>query len=285
MQKNTYALVLGVSSGFGKATALRLADEGYNIYGVHLDRGSAKKAAEELREHIEGKGVRAVFFNMNAASDDSRSEVIDFIKKDKAELEGFRLRVLVHSLAFGVLKFLVHADKSLIASKKQIEMTMDVMANSLIYWTQDLFTENLLSDNSRIMAFTSIGATKAMYNYGAVSAAKAALESYIRQLAVELAPYGISSNSIHAGLTDTPAASKIPGFASMIKLAKIQNPMKRVTTEEDVAKTVAKLADEDFNWINGEVIRVDGGDAIYEYYDWDTEAEGSPPPVFPKRND
>lgn len=284
MQKNTYALILGVSSGFGKATALRLADEGYNIYGVHLDRGSAKKEAEKLKEEIESKGVRAVFFNMNAASDDSRAEVIEFIKKDKSELDGFRLRVLIHSLAFGVLKFLVHADKSLAASKKQIEMTMDVMANSLVYWTQDLFTENLLSDNSRIMAFTSIGATKAMYNYGAVSAAKAALESYIRQLAVELAPYGISSNSIHAGLTDTPAASKIPGFASMIKLAKIQNPMKRVTTEEDVAKTVAKLADEDFNWINGEVIRVDGGDAIYEYYDWDEEAEGGPAPSFPKRD-
>jgi NAD(P)-dependent dehydrogenase (short-subunit alcohol dehydrogenase family) len=283
MQKNTYALILGVSSGFGKATALKLAEEGYNIYGVHLDRGSAKKAADELREEIESKGVRAVFFNLNAASDDSRQEVIDFIKKDKAELEGHRLCVLIHSLAFGVLKFLAHANSSQAASKKQIEMTMDVMANSLVYWTQDLFVGNLLSDNARIMAFTSIGATKAMYNYGAVSAAKAALESYIRQLAVELAPYGITSNSIHAGLTDTPAASKIPGFASMIKLAKIQNPMKRVTTEEDVAKTVAKLADEDFNWINGEVIRVDGGDAIFEYYDWDEEAEGAPAPSFPKR--
>jgi NAD(P)-dependent dehydrogenase (short-subunit alcohol dehydrogenase family) len=284
MQKNTYALILGVSSGFGKATALQLAEEGYNIYGVHLDRGSAKKAAEEFRQELESKGVKAVFFNANAASDDTRQEVIEHIRNEKNNTEGFRLRVLIHSLAFGVLKFLVHAEKDKMATKKQVEMTMDVMANSLVYWTQDLFSENLLSDNSRIMAFTSIGATKAMYNYGAVSAAKAALESYIRQIAVELAPYGITSNSIHAGLTDTPAASKIPGFASMIKLAKIQNPMNRVTTEEDVAKTVSKLADEDFNWINGEVIRVDGGDAIYEYYDWDEEAEGSPAPSFPKRD-
>ncbi|GAB5465466.1 MAG: enoyl-[acyl-carrier-protein] reductase FabL [Candidatus Kapaibacteriales bacterium] len=283
MKKNTYAIILGVSSGFGKATALQLAKEGYNIYGLHLDRGQAKKDAETFRQDIENNGVRAVFFNANAASDDVRAEVIEQIKKDKAELEDFDLRVVIHSLAFGVLKFLVHADKAQAATKKQIEMTMDVMANSLIYWVQDLFSENLLSNNSRIMAFTSIGATKAMYNYGAVSAAKAALESYVRQLAVELAPYGITSNSIHAGLTDTPAASKIPGFASMIKLAKIQNPMKRVTTEEDVAKTVSKLADPDFNWINGEVIRVDGGDAIFEYYDWDEEAEGAPAPSFPER--
>src|SRR5690606_11756430 len=115
--------------------------------------------------------------------------------------------------------------------------------------------------------------------YGAVSAAKAALESYIRQLAIELAPYRITANAIHAGLTDTPAASKIPGFRSMLKQEEIQNPLQRVTTAEDVAVTVAKLADENFKWINGQTVKVDGGESIYKYFEWDEEAEGMPEPI------
>ncbi|MCX6146178.1 MAG: SDR family NAD(P)-dependent oxidoreductase [Candidatus Kapabacteria bacterium] len=269
IKKNTYAIVLGASSGFGKATCLELARLGFNIYGVHMDMGSMKAKAEEFRQELEALGVRAVFFNTNAADDKNRMNVIEEIKKDKANIEDHRLRVLIHSLAFGALKKCVSKDPAEALTRKQIEMTIDVMANSLIYWTQDLFTNGLLANNSRIFAFTSIGSTMAMQSYGAVSAAKAALEAYIRQIAVELAPYGISANSIHAGLTDTPAASKIPGFGSMIKLAKIQNPYLELTTAEDIAKVVGKFVDEDFHWMNGTVIRLDGGEAIYKYFDMD----------------
>lgn len=267
MTKNTYALVLGSSSGFGKATCIELAKMGYNIYGVHMDLGSMKTKAEEFRQELETYGIRALFFNINAADDKKREEVIEVLKKENKEIENHRIRILVHSLAFGALKKCVAEKREDVLNRRQIEMTMDVMANSLIYWTQDLFINGFLRNTGRIFAFTSIGSFMAMHYYGAVSAAKAALESYIRQLAVELAPFGISANSIHAGLASTPAASKIPGYDAMLHHAKVQNPFLRVTTPEDVAKVVCKFVDEDFNYVNGTVIRVDGGEAIYKYFD------------------
>jgi enoyl-[acyl-carrier-protein] reductase (NADH) len=267
---NKYALILGCSSGFGKATTLALAKIGYNIYGIHMDRGSAKQEAEEFQAELETLGVKAKFFNVNAASDEKRAEVIAEIDAHSKTVDNHNLRVIVHSLAFGSLKSFINKDFDAMLTKKQIEMTMDVMANSLVYWVQDIFKAGLLADNSRIYGFSSIGGSRQMKNYGAVSAAKAAMESYIRQLAVELAPYSTTANTIFAGLTNTPAASKIPGFSQMIKFGEQQNPAKRLTTAEDVANAVCLLSDEKNTWITGDVIRVDGGDAIYEYFEYDS---------------
>lgn len=268
---NNYALILGSSSGFGKATALELAKEGYNIYGVHLDRGSAKKATEDFVEELRSHEVDVKFWNVNAASDEKRAEIIEEIKTVKANNSSHNLRVLIHSLAFGTLKSFVHEEPKEMLTRKQVEMTMDVMANSLIYWTQDLHNAKLLENNSRLIGFSSIGATRQMHKYGAVSAAKAALESYLRQLAIELAPYGTTANAIFAGLTETAAASKIPGYDKMVKFGKMQSPFGRLTTPKDVAYVVRMLCDEKCNWITGETIRVDGGDAIYEFFEYDGE--------------
>ena len=146
-------------------------------------------------------------------------------------------------------------------------MTLDVMANSLLYWTQDLFKDKLLAQNSRIFALTSIGSSRAMVHYGAISAAKAAIEAYVRQIAVELAPHKITANAILAGITDTPAGRKIPGFDSMLAHAKEHNPFNRNTVPDDVAKAISLLVDEDFYWITGQVLGVDGGENILNFHD------------------
>ena len=99
-------------------------------------------------------------------------------------------------------------------------------------------------------------------SYGAVSAAKAILESHIRQLAMELAPYKITANAIRAGVTDTPALRKIPGNDKMIQVALSKNPMGRLTTPEDVAACIAVLAEPDTYWMTGNVLGVDGGEDI-----------------------
>ncbi|MFP4369140.1 MAG: enoyl-ACP reductase [Candidatus Kapaibacterium sp.] len=262
--RQLYTLILGVSSGFGKAISREFAKKGYNIYGVHLDMGSNRARAEEFRQELESYGVKAIFFNVNAADDKKRAEIIEEIKKN-AKNSNHVLRVLVHSLAFGAIKPFFSEDPDNMVSKPQIEMTMDVMANSLIYWVQDLFNAKLLAENSRIFGLTSIGSQRAMINYGAISAAKAALESYIRQIAVELAPYKITANAILAGLTDTPAARKIPGFDKMLAHAKDHNPFDRNTVPEDVAKAISMLADEDFYWITGQTLGVDGGENILNF--------------------
>ena len=140
------------------------------------------------------------------------------------------------------------------------DMTLTVMAHSLVYWAQGLVRRGLMGQGGRIYAMTSSGGDRVIPSYGAVSAAKASLESHCRQLALELAPYGITANSIRAGVTDTPALRKIPGAEQMIEEARQQNPYGRLTTPEDVARCMVSLADEGTAWMTGNVIRVDGGE-------------------------
>src|SRR6185436_5677632 len=106
-----------------------------------------------------------------------------------------------------------------VIGKSHMDMTSDVMGHSLVYWTQDLLAAGLLGRGSRLFAMTSAGGHRIMPSYGAVSAAKAALESHVRQLAYELAPRGITANALCAGVTDTPALRKIPGNEEMIRVA------------------------------------------------------------------
>ena len=114
----------------------------------------------------------------------------------------------------------------------------------------------------RIFAMTSTGSVRAYPNYGAVRAAKAALESHIRYLAMELAPRGITANSILAGVTDTPALRKIPGNDTMLELARTRNPTGRLTTPEDVAQCLLALARPETAWLTGNTLLVDGGEDI-----------------------
>jgi NAD(P)-dependent dehydrogenase (short-subunit alcohol dehydrogenase family) len=99
-------------------------------------------------------------------------------------------------------------------------------------------------------------------SYGAVSAAKAALESHIRQLAFELAPLGVTANAVRAGVTDTPALRRIPGGPELHQRAMERNPSGRSTKPEDVAKAIALFADERTYWMTGNVIGVDGGEEL-----------------------
>ena len=97
------------------------------------------------------------------------------------------MRVLFHSLAFGTLGDFIPNGTGKVITQAQMEMTLDVMANSLVYWTQELISRGLMGRGGRIFAMTSSGSHRILPKYGAVSAAKASLESHIRQLAVELA--------------------------------------------------------------------------------------------------
>jgi len=166
--------------------------------------------------------------------------------------------VLLHSLAFGALRPLVGAPD--VASRRQLEMTSDVMGHSLVYWTHDLVSSGLMKSGGRIYAMTSEGGGKAIPEYGPVCAAKAILEAHIRQLALELAPLGITANAIMAGVTDTPALRKIPGNEKLMEYAKTRNPHHRLTTPIDVARCIGVLCQENTYWMTGNTLRVDGGE-------------------------
>jgi NAD(P)-dependent dehydrogenase (short-subunit alcohol dehydrogenase family) len=256
-----WALILGAASGFGGATAVELAKNGFDIFGVHLDLRSTIANAEAVIKAIEAEGRQAVYFNMNAADAGKRAGAMAAIAAKAAETDSF-VRVMLHSLAFGTLMPVIAESPKDALSQKQLEMTLDVMGNSLIYWAQDLAAHNLLRRGSRIFAMTSSGSTRVIRSYGAVSAAKATLEAHIRQLAFELAALGVTANAIRAGVTDTPALRRIPEGPALLERVKLSNPSGRATTPEDVAQAIAALADERLHWMTGNVIGVDGGEEI-----------------------
>ncbi|GHJ36844.1 SDR family oxidoreductase [Streptomyces sp. TS71-3] len=257
--EGSWSLVLGVSSGMGLAVAQKMAREGGNVIGVHFDTAQGQEkaavAAEELRSH----GVQVHFFNANAASQTTRTDLVPRI----AELAGQRgIRVLLHSLAFGTLVPFLPAEGQPGMMPRQMNMTLDVMAHSLVYWTQELHAAKLLRAGSKIYAMTSAGDVKVSSNYGAVSAAKCALEAHVRQLAVELAPHGVAVNALRAGVTVTRSLELIPEHGELVERAAANNPHKRLTRPEDVADAVALLSAADSSWITGNVIGVDGGEVL-----------------------
>ena len=262
--KKYWTLVLGASSGFGGATAMKLAEDGYNVIGVHLDRQATMPNVEKIINHIKSCDREAIFYNVNAADQFKRNEIVTELK---SKLNGQPvIKIIMHSLAFGTLKSFVprKSDEQPI-THAQMEMTLDVMAHSLVYWVQAIYLAGLLAKKGRIFAMTSSGSHSAIPYYGAVSAAKAALESHIRQLTVELGHMDIGATAIMAGVTDTPALRKIPGNTEMIDIALKKNPRNRLTTTQDVAKIISLLCKEGGEWISGGMINADGGEDIVSY--------------------
>ena len=302
---NSFALILGGSSGFGLATAQKLAENGMSLLIVHRDRRGAMKNIEPEFEKLRGLGCGLRTWNVDAISQEKRDLVLDEI----GELLGDdgRVRVLLHSIAFGNLK-LIAPEKPLprtagtsLAAKLGVDSealtaaadellaegedgvytithqpdypdryldeddfarTILSMGTSLLGWTQGLFSRGLFADDARVFGLTSEGNSVAWKGYAAVSAAKVALESLARSIAVEFAPYGLRCNVIQAGITETPALAAIPGSDQLKAQARLRNPFGRLTEPRDVANVIALLSTDEASWINGEVIRVDGGEHI-----------------------
>jgi enoyl-[acyl-carrier protein] reductase III len=262
---NEWALILGASSGFGAASAIELAENGMNIFGVHLDRQATMPNVQNLIKEIKHTGVKTVFYNINAADQIKQDETLDDIQEQFALGSSDTIKVLLHSLAFGTLKQFIAKKPEEALTPAQMEMTVNVMAHSLVYWVQGLISRNLMKRGGRIFGMTSSGGHTAMPYYGAVSAAKAGLESHLRQLAMELGPMGITANAIMAGVTDTPALRKIPGNIGMLDAARAKNPGGRLTTPSDIAKAIVLLSTDEAHWISGNVLGVDGGEDIVAF--------------------
>lgn len=256
--RGRWSLVLGASSGIGRAISLALAREGVHVIGLHFDTAERADGVADLVTELRGYGVQAHFVNANAASPATRAELVPLVAR---LTEGAGLHVLVHSLAFGTLvPYLPRPGYDDGIARRQLEMTLDVMAHSLVYWTQDLRAADLLPPGAKIYAMTSAGVHQKLPAYGAVSAAKSALESHVRQLACELAPDGVAVNALRAGVTVTPALTRIPGSADFVANGADTNPHGRLTRPEDVGEAVVLLSRTDSSWITGNTIGVDGGE-------------------------
>ena len=305
--QNEWALILGGSSGFGLATAHKLSEHGLNICVVHRDRRGAMSRIEPEFERIRERGVTLVTFNQDALADDSRAEILDDLAQ-RLEAQGGRIRLLLHSIAFGNLKLIGPEAPSKSTARATLARELDIeeerlaevvdrsfaegvdgvqgltsppgyaqdlflededmvrtiyaMGTSLLTWTQDLLGRGLFAADARVLGMTSEGNEVAWKGYAAVAAAKVALESVSRSIAVEMAHFGLRSNIVQAGVTDTPALRLIPGNDHLKAQARTRNPFGRLTTPEDVANVIYLLSLPEAAWINGAIIRVDGGEHI-----------------------
>lgn len=253
-----WALILGGSSGLGLATAKKLGREGFNIIVIHRDKKVDLQQIEESFREITLSEVEIHGFNRDALNPEKREELIHAIK---ALVGGDGIHVLVHSIAKGNLKpMLDENDHSL--TGRDFQMTVDAMGISLYDWVKALVEAKLFAEDTRVIAYTSEGSSKAWKNYAAVSAAKAALEAISRSIALEFASAGIKSNCVQAGVVDTKSLRMIPGSEVLKKETLRRNPNKRLTTPEDVANVAYLLTTPEAKWITGTVIKVDGGESL-----------------------
>ena len=168
---NTWVVILGASSGFGAEIIRYFAAKGHPVCGVHLDRRAAADRISALEAELNAHGSPVLLTNGNATKDSVRETVLTELSQTMGKDD--TIGVFVHSLAFGTLQpYLGESGTSL--TDRQMNMTLDVMAHSLVYWTQALVSKGMLSKGGRVFAMTSEGASIVWPNYGAVSAAKAA---------------------------------------------------------------------------------------------------------------
>lgn len=258
MLKQKWAIILGGSSGLGLATAKKLAEHQFNIMVIHRDRRSELKSIETAFKAISDKGVILKSYNADATNAEKRQELISDIKNNMGTA---KIDVLVHSIAKGNLKPMFSITEKTL-SHQDFQLTVDAMAISLYDWTTELIRHDLFSKDARIIAFTSEGNTKVIPNYAAVSVAKVALETIVRNMALEFASLGIKANCIQAGVVETASFKLIPDSDAIKQLALKRNPNQRLTQAEDVANVVYLLTLEEAKWITGTIIKVDGGESL-----------------------
>lgn len=240
------ALVTGGSRGIGRAVCRRLAQSGVGVIVInHLENHAA---ADATRQEIESLGAVAHVLPANLAYPSE----IDRLFTGVTEITP-RLDVLVHAAAFGAFKPLADLKAN------QWDLSMAVNARSFLLCVQRCLP---LMPEGAVVALSSLGGRRAVPNYGAIGASKAALEAMIRQLAMELAPRGIRVNGVAGGLVETDSIAKFPEAPDLVRRAVAATPAGRIGTPEDLADVVAFLVSPAARWICGQVLVTDGGSSL-----------------------
>lgn len=255
-----FALIIGGSQGLGLATVRKLLMEGIPVIAVHRDM---RKDLKEIEAHFAGfAGLKTPFYaiHKDALKEKGQEGILNEIKEILGPSR--KIRLLVHSIAKGNLKPMVGDVSTNVLSDIDLRLTSEAMAFNVYKWVQLLFEEDLCSKDVRVITFTSEGSSRVIPGYGAVAAAKAAMEAIIRQIAVEFAPKGLRANCLQAGVTPTASMKRIPGSAEILARNSQRNPLGRLTGPEDVADVVYLLSRPEASWINGTVIKVDGGESL-----------------------
>jgi enoyl-[acyl-carrier protein] reductase III len=231
-------LVTGGSRGIGKAIALRFASLGAARVAIGYMRGDTP--AEETAEELRSLGAEPLLVRGNVASSRVADEVAALGPLD----------VLVHAAATGVIRPALETDD------KHWDWTLSANARALLSLTR--VAAPAMPEGSSILGISSLGAVRVLDNYTLVGVSKAALETLVRYLAVELAPRGIRVNAVSAGVVETGALEHFPNKDAMIEMG-VRNPVGRLVTPEDVAGVVTFLCSREADMIRGQTIVIDGG--------------------------
>lgn len=240
------ALVTGGARGIGRATALKLASAGcdiaINYYNSHTE-------ATDLCDQIRSLGRQAISIQGSVGDPDSVKEVFASFRETFDHLD-----ILISNAASGVLKPVMQMNR------KHWRWCMETNALALVLLSQEAV--KLMPDGGRIIALSSLGASRAIPEYGFVGASKAALESLVRSLAQELGQRGIRVNTVSAGVVDTDALSHFPNREELLESFTARNPTGRGMAPEHVADATYLLCLPEAEMINGQTLVVDGGFAI-----------------------
>ena len=243
---NKVALITGGARGIGKATALKLAKSGCDIAIVYYN---SSDEAMLLVDEIKALGRRAVAFQANVADHQSVKEL--FIQfKEHFDRRDF----LVSNAASGVLK------PALNMSTKHFRWCMETNALALNHLVSE--GRSMMPPGSRVIALSSLGAQRAIPNYAFIGASKAALEAMVRSLSLELAVYGISANTVSAGVVDTDALKHFPNRQHLLDEFESTSLAGRPLTPQDVADTIYLLCLPEAAMIKGHTLFVDAGYSV-----------------------
>ena len=237
--ENGSVLVTGGTRGIGKAIALRLAAEGATRIALGYLRND--KAAEAAADEIRAAGAEPILVRGNVASE---KVVAEFASHGP-------YAAVVHNAATGVIK------PALETEDKHWDWTLNANARALLSLARACAPD--MQSGSSIVAVSSLGAQRVLENYVLVGTSKAALESVVRYLAVELSPRGIRVNAVSAGVVETEALDHFPNREQMLSAGKTRTPAGRLVEPEDVAGAVAFLCSPDADMLRGHTLIMDGG--------------------------
>lgn len=242
------ALVTGSSRGIGKAIALRLAKQGYDII---VNYARSKSAAEETAKEIEALGRKALVVKANVGKPEKIKEMFNEID------EHFdRLDIFVSNAASGVLRPLMELEES------HWDWTMDINSKALLFCAQEAAKRMEKSGGGKIVSLSSLGSIRYLENYTTVGVSKAAVESLTRYLAVELAPKNIVVNAVSGGAVDTDALKHFPNREELLEDARKNTPAGRMVEPEDLVNAVMFLLSDEAQMVRGQTIIVDGGRSL-----------------------
>lgn len=241
------ALVTGGSRGIGRAIALRLAESGARV-AINYARNTP--AAEETQRLIEEAGGEALMLRANLG----KREKVELMVENLEKAWGSNLDILISNAASGVIKPAIELNAH------HWDWTMTINAGIFLPLVQH--AKRMMKDGGSIVAVSSLGALRAIPMYAAVGASKAALESLVRHLAVELAHEKIRINAVSAGVVDTDALKKFPHRDDIVGNSMVKTPVGRLTEPKDVADTILFLVSPLAEMVIGQTVTVDGGYSI-----------------------